>query len=898
MTVSTLPVKELIEHQLLPRVSKPNRYLGSALGEAPKPLGSADVRVLIAFPDAYEIGLSNLGIRILHHVINGRPDAACELAFAPWPDAEAEMRRIGIPLFSLDSHTPASEFDVLGFSLQYELQYTNVLMMLELAGLPLRSVDRDERHPLVIAGGAQAFSPEPMAEFIDAFVIGDGEEVIHRVVELVKLGKRERMSRGTLLRRLAHVPGVYVPSGYDTVETREGWLVPRARPGFPERVWSAYVKELKAEYYPPMPLVPVGEITHDRLSVEVMRGCTRGCRFCQAGMINRPVREKPANQVVGEVLRGLQGTGLEEVSLISLSTTDHTQIVEQVNTLADLLCPTRVQLSLPSTRPDNVPVEVARRIAAQKKGTITLAPEAGSQRMRDVINKNHTEAELLASVATAAREGYTGAKLYFMCGLPSETDDDLKAIIDLGHKAWVSAREAGNKSFRVTVSVSPHVPKPHTPFAWAAQVSTVELNRRLGILREAVRGRPITLKYRDAETSLLEGVFTRGDRRLGATIESAYRRGCRFDAWSEHLRFATWLDVFASFGLDPERYLIERDLEIEQPWDVVQSPVTKKFLVRDKRRADEAAILDDCRLEDVCFSCGVVDCNQRPWVKQPHASLDLETVLATLPAPAYGRRARAHRAPRALHGTSATAGGVATSTRFRIEFAKGATMRFLSHLDLMRTWERTLRRSGLPLAFSQGHHPHIKMSFGPPLPLGFRSRAEVFDLELNRPPGVDLAERLNAVLPDGLAVTSFRPILYKTPSLMSQLEGASYRVRFPGSFLAEAGIVPGALRSELDDRVSRLLARDVVLVRRVSEDKAREFDAKPSIVALHASLDEAPAVLDLHLRFTLRAAARPDDLIGLLVPEADPRTVDVERTALWAERGGERWEPLRLLTPR
>jgi radical SAM-linked protein len=393
-------------------------------------------------------------------------------------------------------------------------------------------------------------------------------------------------------------------------------------------------------------------------------------------------------------------------------------------------------------------------------------------------------------------------------------------------------------------------------------------------------------------------VFTRGDRRLGATIEGAYRRGCRFDAWSEHLRFATWLDVFASLGLDPERYLIERDLEIEQPWDVVQSPVTKKFLIRDKHRADEAAVLDDCRLEDVCFACGVVDCNQRPWVKQPHASLDLKTVLATLPAPAYGRRARAHRAPRAQHGTSATAGGVATSTRFRIEFAKGATMRFLSHLDLMRTWERTLRRSGLPLAFTQGHHPHIKMSFGPPLPLGFRSRAEVFDLELNRPPGVDLAERLNAVLPDGLAVTSFRPILYKTPSLMSQLEGASYRVRFPGSFLAEAGIVPGALRSELDDRVSRLLARDVVLVRRVSEDKAREFDAKPSIVALHASLDEAPAVLDLHLRFTLRAAARPDDLIGLLVPEADPRTVDVERTALWAERGGERWEPLRLLTPR
>src|SRR5438093_830670 len=432
----TATVTELIQHQLLPRVSKPNRYLGNALHVPRKPLESAEVSVLLAFPDAYEIGLSNLGLRIVHHVLNQRPDTAAELTFAPWPDAEAEMRRLGIPLFSLDTHAPADRFDVIGFSLQYELQYTNVLNMLDLAGVPLRSVERDASHPLVIAGGAQAFSPEPMAEFIDAFVIGDGEDVVHRVVELVKLSKREGWSRPTLLRRLAHVPGTYVPSGYTAVATSEGWLVPRARPGYPERVWSVYVKELKAEYYPPMPLVPVGEITHDRLSVEVMRGCTRGCRFCQAGMINRPVREKPAQQVVSEVLRGLQGTGLEEVSLISLSTTDHTQIVEQVNALADLLCPTRVQLSLPSTRPDNVPAEVARRIAAQKKGTITLAPEAGSQRMRDVINKNHTEAELMASVATAAREGYTGAKLYFMCGLPGENDDDLRAIMSLAHKSW------------------------------------------------------------------------------------------------------------------------------------------------------------------------------------------------------------------------------------------------------------------------------------------------------------------------------------------------------------------------------------------------------------------------------------------------------------------------------
>ena len=889
---------ERIQHELLPRVSRPNRYLGNALPSRHKPAEQVAVRVLLAFPDASEIGMSNLGIRIVHHVLNQRPDTCAELAFAPWPDAEEQMRRLGIPLFSIDTHSPAHAFDVLGFSLQYELQYTNVLTMLDLAGLPLRSLERDERHPLVIAGGAQAFSPEPLAAFVDAFVVGDGEEVVHAIVEQVKYARRVGLGRDALLRRLARVRGVYVPRGYVGATTAEGWLVPRARPGYPARVESVWVSRLRRECYPDAPLLPLGEITHDRLSVEIMRGCTRGCRFCQAGMVNRPVREKPAQQVVEEVLRGLQATGLEEVSLVSLSSTDHSQIADLVNALADELCPTRVQIALPSTRPDNLPPELARRLAGQKKGSLTLAPEAGSQRLRDAINKSHTEDELLASVATAAREGYRGVKLYFMCGLPGETDEDLQAILDLSVRAWQRARAEGRRGFQVTVSISPHVPKPHTPFAWAGQLPTAELERRLGVLRAAARGKPVTLKYRDARTSYLEGLFTRGDRRWGAVVEEAWRHGCRLDAWTEHLRFDAWRAALGRLGADPDRVLAGRAPDLEQPWDVVQPPVTRRFLLRERRRAERAALTPDCRLEDCCFSCGVADCAQRPWARQPHPPLDLSRARAALSPPDFGRNARrrpaAARAP-ASRASGPGATGLHSSTRFRILFQKGIELRFTSHLDLLRTWERALRRSGLPLGFTQGHHPHIKMSFGPPLPLGYRSRAEVFDLEFARPPAVDLAERLNAVLPDALQVLAFRPILFKTPSLMSQLEGASYRVRFPAGFLAEAGLAPERLRAELEARIAGLLAQEHLIVRRKGEVQIREFDARSSLVALEPSSAEDPAALDMHARFIPRAQVRPDDLVVLLFPGADARTVDIERTMLWAVANGRRLDALGLL---
>ncbi|TMQ63032.1 MAG: DUF2344 domain-containing protein, partial [Candidatus Eisenbacteria bacterium] len=381
----------------------------------------------------------------------------------------------------------------------------------------------------------------------------------------------------------------------------------------------------------------------------------------------------------------------------------------------------------------------------------------------------------------------------------------------------------------------------------------------------------------------------------------AFRRGCRFDAWTEHLKWDTWMEVFSDHGIDPERYLAERSTEAEQPWDVVQSPVTRKFLVREKLRADRAAITDDCRLEDVCFSCGVVECPQRPWVKRPHPALDATAAQAQVrTGNRFGRRkngvARAPRVSSHANGGRHAPLGVATSTRFRIQFEKGPSMRFTSHLDLMRAWERALRRSELPLAFTQGHHPHLKMSFGPPLPLGYRSRAEVFDLELSRPPAVDLLERLNDVLPEGLRVNGFRPILFKIPSLMSQLDGATYRVRFPATFLEQLGSPPDRLLESLSRGAAELLDRPHVIVRRKNEDQTREFDARPSIVALEASAEEPPAVLEAHLRFTPRAAARPEELLGFLLPACDVRAADIERIALWAEVGERRFGPFELLS--
>ena len=592
--------------ELLDDVQKPARYIGCEDGAITPKYHADKVSWLLTYPDTYEVGLPNQGLQILYEIINERPDSVAERAYAPWTDMASVLRNNKLPFFSVDTHRPAKEFDVLGFNLSAELVYTNLLECLDLANVPIHTEKRATEDPLVIVGGHCTYNPEPIADFIDAAVLGDGEEVVSDITEVISRWKNSgRSSRENVLRELATIPGVYVPYAYTPVYEKEELICMSPRfPETPEVVEKRTVSDLADWPYPKNQLVPLTEVVHDRLNVEVFRGCTRGCRFCQAGMITRPVRERPAEQVRTMISEGVRRTGYDEVSLTSLSTADFSGIEEVVkSTLDDSDCG-QLSVSLPSLRVDAFTVGIAAELQRARRTGLTFAPEAGSWRMRQVINKLISEDDLYSAVESAYSQGWRRMKLYFLTGLPTETDEDTKAIIDMARK-WVEVGRTHQKSPSVTVSVGGFVPKPFTPFQWFGQNTEQELHRKIRLLRdEAKSSRGVQFKWHDTRASVVEGIISRGDRRIGAVIEEVWRKGGVFQEWSEHFNLQFWVDAMEKHGLSLDHYVYRHRTEQETlPWDHLSAGLHKDFLWQEWRDALEAVGLEDCRWTP-CYDCG------------------------------------------------------------------------------------------------------------------------------------------------------------------------------------------------------------------------------------------------------------------------------------------------------
>ncbi|MCX6826267.1 MAG: TIGR03960 family B12-binding radical SAM protein [candidate division Zixibacteria bacterium] len=839
-------MRHLLEKKFFPYVNKPGRYIGGELGIIVKDPKDR-LKMALGYPDMYEIGMSYLGTQILYNLINSDDRFLCERFYAPDKDAEEVLRRDSIPLFSLESFRPLKEFDLIGFTVAYEMVYSNLLNILNLSGLPLRSADREENHPLIIAGGPVVHNPEPIAPFIDLFYIGDAEDNIIKILESLYNGRG--LSKSEKLERIVReVPSLYVPRFYDS--TTHLPLTDFA----PPKIQSHRIKTLKNEYYPKRPLVPFIETVHDRLSAEIMRGCPRGCRFCQATAIYRPVRLRPKDEIIAQVHDQIDKTGFDEVTLLSLSSSDYPDIFPLATQLSRELYDKKVALSMPSMRPGTLTPELANSLKLTRKTGLTFAPEAGTQRLRDLIRKNITEHELYDTIRLAFENGWTTVKLYFMIGLPTETMDDIKGILQMIRNVSNIARTIKGKN-SINVTISPFSPKSHTPFQWDEQPSPDSIREKSDFIRKNANSQFVNIKLRDPHLAFLEGVLGRGGQELATVIETAYRKGARFDGWTEGFDFELWLNAFRENNIDPYIHLREKPFSESLPWSHIELDISVEHLIQERNRT--SALLKEVN-------------------RSTEAIAPIEETKEDDDS-AFGRSPK-----KSIQKTSVAP----TRTQVRVKWGRQGLVRFLSHLDNIRAIERSIRRSGLPVEYTQGFHPHMKISYGPPLPLGFTSEAEYFDLSLEKPFQPEMAARLSAALPDGFFLNMTKPIINLKESLSSRLNRAVYRVS-----MAEL--------PDTAEKLASLLSLEKVEAIRVAKEERRLIDIRPAIFKLEyrkrdATNSEIPKIY-MELGLGNAGYARPQEVMlaaGLCHEEELPALAIHRQELLYIDSDGRRLSPM------
>jgi radical SAM family uncharacterized protein/radical SAM-linked protein len=795
--------------ELLLSAEKPSRYIGAEVNAVHK--NNAEVRFLLAFPDTYEVGMSHLGLQILYSILNEIPYVAAERCFAPWPDREKQLREGKIPLTSLESLTPLADFDVVGFSLQYELSYTNLLNMLDLGGIPLARTTRKEGHPLIIAGGPCCFNPAPLIDFIDAFVIGEGEEVVGGITAMIREGKKKSLLRNNLIEKLAEIPGIYVPAVH----------------GKNQVIKKRSVPDLNLWAHPKKPVVPLMQTIHNRITLEIARGCTRGCRFCQAGMLWRPYRERNTSLLMEMAEKTLQATGHEEISLLSLSSGDYSCLEPLVINLMNKYHSQRVAIALPSLRVESLTGTLMEEIKRTRKTSFTLAPEAGTDKMRLIINKGNTSEDLLSTVDKIFAAGWKSIKLYFMLGLPHEEQADMEGIVHLGYEALRAAKNRG----QITISLSTFVPKPHTPFQWQRQISLEETHAKQDFIRQRIKNRNINVKWHDAKMSFLEGIFSRGDERIGALLETAFRKGCRFDGWSEILRFDLWQEAITESGINPEDFTREREINEILPWDNIDCGVSREFLLGERQKATDQTATADCRLAD-CQDCGVCDFSTTKNIFA--AKEEIQKVVSSLPI---------------LDSTTGT------EKKYRLTFSKLGRAGFLSHLELSAALIRALRRSSITLAYSIGYHPHPKISFATATSVGMESKQEYLDIAASEYlSDLDsLKSEINSALPLGIEILEIETLSPGGKTIAEILQGFEFELHLPVDIDSPRLIA-------IEENIEKFLAAFTFNIQKSSKGKTVTKDIRPFIQSM--ILDAAGKIVRFTVNYTPTGSARPADIIA------------------------------------